>query len=559
MRKARRKIIHTIDPDEIFIDSKNIPDFDKNQFEGRLEKPVSKSKFIGIGVCFLALGLILVLKIAHLDIIKGEMYALRSKNNYLRAVTIFPARGVIYDRNGKELAWNDSITRESELKSIRAFSAFGGLAHILGYVGIGQAGKIIGVDGVEKKQENLLGGKPGVKIIEENSKNEINSESVLRPSENGKNIKLTIDADLQSMVYGALEGAAKERGFVAGAAVILNIDSGEVLTLVNYPEYDSRLLSAGKPKENIEEYLKNPAKPFVNRAISGLYAPGSIIKPLIALAALNEKIINPDKQIFSSGSISLPNPFFPDQPNIFNDWKAHGWVDMRRALAVSSNVYFYAIGGGYEDTKGLGINKIFKYANLFGFGSKTNIDLDKEEKGLIPNANLKAVLNPTDPIWRIGDTFNASIGQGDFQITPLQAAVYAAAIANNGRLVQPYVVAPDSDFKGEKQTAGRTIDISAEYFNIAKEGMRRAVLEGTAQGLNGLGVTIAAKTGTAEMESGAGKFVNSWIIGFFPYEKPRFAFSIILEKGPATNLVGGVFASRQIFEWMLNHTPEYLK
>src|SRR3989344_8986343 len=110
MRKSRRKSIHTIDPDEIFIDSKNIPDFDKNQFEGRLEKPVSKSKFIGIGVCFLALGLILVLKIAHLDIIKGEMYALRSKNNYLRAVTIFPARGVIYDRNGKELAWNDSIT-----------------------------------------------------------------------------------------------------------------------------------------------------------------------------------------------------------------------------------------------------------------------------------------------------------------------------------------------------------------------------------------------------------------------------------------------------------------
>ncbi len=229
---------------------------------------------------------------------------------------------------------------------------------------------------------------------------------------------------------------------------------------------------------------------------------------------------------------------------------------MRRALAVSSNVYFYSIGGGYEDIKGLGITKIEKYADLFGFGSETNIDLDKEEKGLIPSPALKA-LNSKDPVWRIGDTYNASIGQGDFQITPIQAAVYAAAIANNGRLVQPHLVADDSN-KQEFSPDGKTIDIPDEYFQIVREGMRMVVLEGTAQGLAGLGIEVAAKTGTAELESEANKFVNSWIIGFLPYENPKISFSILLEKGRATNLVGGVFAGRQLLEWMLIHTPQYL-
>jgi penicillin-binding protein 2 len=540
-----------LDPDEIFADEENFPGFDKYQFEGRLEKPIAKPTFIGIAVCFVILGGLLFAKIAHLEILRGEAYADRSKNNYLRAVSIFPSRGIIYDRNGKELAWNDSLVEEENLKLVRAYSGQSGLGHVLGYTGIGSGGKIIGKDGIEKKYENSLGGVVGIKLIETDSKNEVVSESVIKTPANGKNLKLTIDAELQSAFYSILESVIRERGFNGGAGVVMDVRSGEVLALMSYPEYDSQILSRGKPEAVIKSYLENKQKPFVNRAISGLYAPGSIIKPMLALAALKEKIIDPAKQIFSSGSISLPNPFFPDKKNIFYDWKAHGWVDMRRALAVSSNVYFYTIGGGYEDIKGLGITKIEKYADLFGFGSETNIDLDKEEKGLIPSPALKA-LNPKDPVWRIGDTYNASIGQGDFQITPVQAAVYAAAIANNGRLVHPYLVAQ------EFPPAGETIDIPSEYFQIVREGMRMVVLEGTAQGLAGLGVKIAAKTGTAELESEANKFVNSWIIGFLPYENPKISFSILLEKGRATNLVGGVFAARQLLEWMLIHTPRYL-
>ncbi len=563
---AKRKLGKSgLNPDEIFMDSENIPDFDKYQFEGRLEKPITKSTFAGIGICFLILGGLLFVKTGHLEILKGETYALRSKYNYLRPVSIRPVRGIIYDKNGKEIAWNDSVEEEGNLKLIRAYSALPGLSHVLGYVGIGLKEAIVGKDGIEKKYEDILGGTPGVKLVETNAENEIISESVSQSAKNGKSVKLTIDAELQAAFYRILEGVVNDRGFSGGAGVILDVNSGEVSAITSYPEFSSQVISRGKPESAIREYFENPQKPFFNRAVSGLYAPGSIIKPLIALAVLNEKIISSEKQILSTGSISIPNPFFPGEASVFMDWKAHGWVDMRRALAVSSNVYFYTVGGGHEDVKGLGINKIDKYAELFGFGLKTNIDMDKEEKGLIPSPMLKA-FNTSDPVWRIGDTYNASIGQGDFQITPLQAAVYAAAITNSGRVLQPRLLAEvlntdnspaDSD-KVRVAGEGRTIDIPEEYFKIVREGMRMAVLEGTAQGLSGLPVEIAAKTGTAELQSEKNKFVNSWLIGFFPYKNPRFVLSVVLEHGKAANLIGGVFVGRQLFEWMIIHTPQYL-
>jgi penicillin-binding protein 2 len=550
---------YTLNPDEIFADAQNIPGFDKYQFEGRLEKPITKSTFIGLGICLFLLGGLIFGKTLYLQIIKGGTYALRSENNYLRAVNIFPARGNIYDRNGKELAWNDFL--EEDLKPVRGYIDMPGLAHVLGYVGVGVGGKIIGKDGIEKKYEDVLAGKTGVKLVEMNSKNETVSESVVNLPENGKSIKLTIDADLQSAFYSILENVITERGFGGGAGVILDVHSGQILALTSWPEYNSQILSRGELAGNIKGYLSNPYKPFLNRAISGLYAPGSIIKPIIALAALAEKVISPDKQILSTGSISLPNPFFPDKKNIFYDWRPNGWVDIKRALAVSCNIYFYAVGGGYEDVKGLGISKIDKYASLFGLGAKTNVDLDKEEDGLVPSPALKTLSDLNDPIWRIGDTYNVSIGQGDFQITPLQAAIYAAAIANNGHLLQPYLVNLDSDFDYNNEDIPRgekTIDIPLEYFQIVKEGMRMAVLEGTAQGLSGLSLDIGAKTGTAELESEANKFVNSWLIAFLPYENPRIALSIVLEKGRASNLIGGVYVGRQLLEWMFIHTPEYL-
>lgn len=549
-----------LNPDEIFADSQNFPGFDKYQFEGRLEKPIAKSTFVGLGICFLILGALLFGKNFYLQVVKGKTYALRSERNYLEAINIPSVRGIIYDRNGRELAWNDLSEEEENLKSVRAYLEMPGLSHVLGYVGppASGVGQIIGKDGVEKKYDSVLAGEMGVKLVEMNSKNEIVSGSIVKSPQDGKSVKLTIDADLNSALYSILGSVITERGFGGGAGVVLDVNSGQVLALTSWPEYNSQILSRGGPEAAIKRYLENPQKPFLNRAISGLYAPGSIIKPIIALAALMEKVISPDKQILSTGSISLPNPFFPDKKNIFYDWRANGWVNMKRALAVSCNIYFYTVGGGYEDVKGLGITKINEYAKLFGLGTKTKIDLDKEQEGLIPSPTLKA-LNLADPIWRIGDTYNASIGQGDFQITPLQAAVYVAAVANNGQLLQPYLLISDSESGRDDEIQRlKIIDIPAEYFQIVKEGMRMAVTEGTAQGLGGLAVNVAAKTGTAELETTANKFVNSWLIAFFPYENPRVALSIVLEKGRVSNLVGGVYAGRQLLEWMLIHTPEYL-
>ncbi|MFH1308406.1 MAG: penicillin-binding transpeptidase domain-containing protein, partial [Patescibacteria group bacterium] len=341
--------------------------------------------------------------------------------------------------------------------------------------------------------------------------------------------------------------------FQGGAGVIMNINNGEILSLVSYPEYDSQVLTNGEDREKITQFLNDQRKPFLNRAISGLYAPGSIIKPLIAVAALNENVITPEKQILSTGSISIPNPYFPDKFSVFKDWKAHGWVDMRHALAISSDVYFYEVGGGFENQKGLGISKIEKYAKLFGFGGYTSIDLLGEKNGIVPNPELHKETNPEDPVWRVGDTYNASIGQGNFQVTPIQMAVLVSSIANNGKLLKPHLK-KDSETVVLKDNS----NIPQNYYQVVKEGMRMSVTEGTASALYIAPVKIAAKTGTAEV-GGAKKYVNSWVIGFFPYENPKYAFAVVMEKGPYANLVGASAVMRQFFDWVSIYTPEYLK
>jgi penicillin-binding protein 2 len=535
-------------PDEIFMDSKNIPEFDTQQFEGRLEKPISRKVFKLFSL-FLGLTAVFFLsKIFYLQIIQGSALAERTEKNSLRQEIILAPRAAINDRNGVQLAWNEGGARN--------YIDLPGFSHILGYLGLPSKedlekgedilmNAVIGKDGVERKYENFLRGSKGIKLVETDSHNNIISESVQTPPLGNENLNLAIDFKIQSQFFKIMDSVARERNFQGGAGIILDANNGEVISLVSWPEYNP---------DNLQESLNDKNKPFLNRAITGLYIPGSIIKPLIALAALNERTISPEKQIFSSGSISIPNPFFPDKKNVFYDWKAHGWVDMRKAIALSSDVYFYEIGGGFEGIKGLGIKKIEEYAKKFGFDSRTGIDLYGEEEGTVPNPELKAEANPEDPLWRIGDTYNASIGQGYFQVTPLAMAVYVAAMANNGKIIQPHLVKhPMSD---KNLTAD--VGILEEYFNIIKEGMRMAVTEGTASALNVSSVAMAAKTGTAEIGSGK-KYVNSWVIGFFPYENPRYAFAIVMEKGPYFNLVGAPSVMRQLIDWLSIYTPEYLR
>ncbi len=549
-RKIQKKEIYL---DEIFLDAKNIPQFDTYQMEGRIEKPIRKKSFLAVAAAFMAIGLVFSAKIFSLQVVDGDSYYSISENNRLNITYILPNRGIIYDKNGEKLAWNDLDSR--------IYISKPGLGHILGYVGLPSEKDlegdenmmmkaVIGKEGVEKMYNGILFGAPGSKIVEVDSQDNVISESVQDWGKSGGDLNLSIDSKIQSRFFEVIDSIVKDRGFNAGAGVILDVSNGEILSLVSWPEYDPQVISKGEDKEKINKFLGDARKPFLNRAIAGLYAPGSIIKPLVALAALNEGVISPEKKIYSAGYISLPNPYSPGKYSIFKDWKAHGWVDMRRALAVSSDVYFYEIGGGFEGQKGLGISKIGEYTKKFGFESLTGIDLFGEEKGLVPTPEWHEE-NSEDPVWRIGDTYNASIGQGAFQVTPIQMAVWVSAIANNGKIFKPHLVkGASAEIKIDNS------DIPSDYYNVVREGMRMSVTEGTAMALSTPSVRIAAKTGTAEIGA-AKKYVNSWVVGFFPYEKPRYAFAVVMERGSASNLVGAPFAMRQVIDWMSIYTPEY--
>jgi penicillin-binding protein 2 len=216
---------------------------------------------------------------------------------------------------------------------------------------------------------------------------------------------------------------------------------------------------------------------------------------------------------------------------------------------VSSNVYFFEIGGGFGSQKGLGITRIEKYVRAFGFGSSTELSLAPEPDGTIPNPAWKAALFNDE--WRLGDTYNTAIGQYGFQVTPLQVASAVAALANGGYVPRPSLITTDP-------VERRNVGVSVGTLALVREGMRLAVTEGTASGLNVPGISVAAKTGTAEL--GVRKeFVNSWIVGFFPYEKPKYAFAVIMEHGPRKNLLGGVSVMNPLLYWIVKERPEYAK
>ena len=546
-----------IAPDEIFMDSHNLPEFNNQQFEGRLEKSISKTSLAVIVVFFLLVLGTYGFKAWALQVKNGDIYSTRSENNRLRHTPIFAPRGVIYDRNGVELAWNapsndpDIATREYKKEE--------GLAHVLGYVqyptkdkaGFYYREDFEGVDGVEKYFDKVLQGDNGIRLVEVDAHDKIQSGNTMEPPKEGTNITLSIDHRIQSQMYKAIKGVAERVGFAGGAGVMIDTTTGEVIALTSYPEYSPQVMSQKTDTSLVKSYFSSSGKPFLDRAVDGLYTPGSIIKPYMALAALNENIISPTKQILSTGSISIQNQYYPELQNVFKDWKAHGRVDMRRALAVSSDVYFYAVGGGYKDQKGLGIARIEKYMKLFGFAEKIQDSFFSGATGVIPNPEWKKE-NFDGEGWTLGNTYHTSIGQYGFQTTPVQIVRAVASLVNDGLLRNPSII------KGEAGEVVRQIEIPAGDFQIIREGMRMGVKEGTGTSLNVPYVEVASKSGTAELGATKDK-VNSWMTGYFPYQTPRYAFVMLMERGSVHNLIGAGAAMRETLDWMSVNTPEYFK
>jgi len=552
--KKRSRDNGEIYPDEIFLDARNMPTFDTQQFEGRVERPIAKHALYLLFGCFVLVLLVIVGKLFALQIASGKSFFERSLVNTLRLSPVFPDRATIKDRNAVSLAW----TEGTERKYIKQ----DGFSHLLGYLGHAdaiatdlftlQATTSVGIDGIEKNLNLQLAGTPGVKIAEADALGRIQSENVREEPVPGAPAILSIDARIQTELYTIIKSVATDRGFAGGAGILMDVTTGELIALTSYPEFSSQVFSDGKDRKAIATALSDKTKPFLDRAVSGLYAPGSIIKPFMALGALAEGVITPEKKILSTGKLELPNPYDPTKKSIFKDWRAHGWVAMRDAIGYSSDEYFYQIGGGYKDQKGIGITNIEKYAKLFGFGEKTGIVLDSEGIGNIPSPEWKAKTFPSDPTWRIGNTYHTVIGQYGFLVTPIQVARAVGGLATSGTLTQPTIL------KTDVPQVARQVALPRSDFKIIHEGMRMSAQTGTAKGLNLDYLSLAAKTGTAELGASKAR-VNSWVVGFFPYEQPRYAFVVVMESGPVHNTIGGVYVMRQLFDWMYWHTPEYIK
>ncbi len=418
-------------------------------------------------------------------------------------------------------------------------------SHIIGYVGPVtkedikdnfSLNDIIGKSGLERYYDERLRGKDGQIINYRNAKGEIIEDKFLSDAEPGADIKTTIDAEFQIYFFNQLKKRLSELGSRSGVGIAIDPGSGEILALISFPSFDGNNITS--------KSLNDSERPFFNRAVSGLYAPGSTIKPLVAFAALKEGVIEPKEEIFSRGYIEIPNPYFPDQPSRFLDWKSHGWVNLASALARSSNVYFYAIGGGLPNSEldlfrnpknefnGLGIKKLKTYWQMFGLDEKTGIDLPSEASGFLPDPDLKKERGNGQ--WRVGDTYNVAIGQGDLLATPMEIINFISGIAEDGKFYRPFIVEEIVNGKNEaiyKAVPQIVRDYSddTDYFNEVQNGMIDVIAKsyGTANYLSDLPMKVAGKTGTAQTKNKTR--INAFFTGFAPVEDPQIAVLVLIE------------------------------
>ena len=431
-------------------------------------------------------------------------------------------------------------------------------SHVLGYVGRVSAEDIqknplynklekIGRAGIESFYEDNLRGQNGEIQIQRNAYMEILGQSIVKQPVAGNNLYLTIDSDLQEYSYKRLAQQIKDLGKERGGVVIVSDpQSGKILSLISYPGYDINSLSRGLTTKEFESLKNSKLNPLFNRVVSGLYNPGSTIKPIMAIAALEENIIDPFQKIETHGYISIPNPYFPDQPSIFVDWRNNGTVDMQEAIARSSNVYFYIIGGGYENMVGLGIERIKNYLEKFHFNLVTGIDLPAEKIGNIPDEKSK---NP----WRIGDTYNVSIGQGDLLTTPIRLLTSLNVIANGGKILRPYLLDRIEDynqrtiFQNETQIVKDNF-LDAKNVEIVKKGMQKTVTSplGTARVLSDLPFSVGGKSGSAQ--TAANTKINALFYAFAPYDNPKISILILIEDVPEGSL-NAIPVAKDILMW----------
>ena len=436
------------------------------------------------------------------------------------------------------------------------------LSHILGYTGKMNQKELekfdnpnylpidyVGKTGIEYVWEKELKGISGEKHIEVDAIGRGEKIVNAKPAVDGNNIIISIDTNLQRKTEEIIKNHLEALDLTRASAVILDPYNGRILSMVSTPAYNNNAFARGISFNEYNELINHPDKPLFNRTISGEYPTGSTIKPVMVAAALEEGIVTEYTSFLSTGGIQIDAWFFPD-------WKTggHGMVDARKALAESVNTYFYYIGGGYEDFRGLGVKRITDYNRLFGLGAQTNIDLTGEADGFLPSKKWKKEAK-NEP-WYIGDTYHVSIGQGDILATPLQVAMFTSVFANNGTLYQPHLVykITSSDNKNIKYIDKKIIrsDFIDNYnIIVIRQGLRKAVRDGSARKLAELPIDVAGKTGTAQWSTK--KEPHAWFTGFAPYINPEIVITVLVEQGGEGSDVAAPIA-KEILEWYFRNT-----
>ena len=436
------------------------------------------------------------------------------------------------------------------------------------------ATSVIGKTGIERSFENELFGFSGYHHEIVNAQGRVfypdsgfNEVSLVQSfdtrlahklPESGKNIIISIDSELQKVAEKAMDG-------FRGAVVVLDTNNGDILSMVSSPSYDLNLLSDGISRADFLSLSENQAKPLFNRALSGLYPPGSIVKPFIGLGALEHDVVNAGSRSVCLGHFTLPN-----QTHRYRDWKitGHGPVNLTQAIAESCDVYFY------ELAVNIGIEGINDYLESFGFGEKLGVNFSSESEGIVPSRKWKEenFRNPEDKIWYPGETVITGIGQGFTLTTPMQIAFANSLIANQGIGFRPRMVIGYEDSRNGRielieNDSIINLDIKKENWDIIREAMKDVVADERGTGfsvLRDIDYSIAGKTGTVQVFSiGQDEFYeeenideslrdHGIFMAFAPYEKPEISIAVVIENMGSSS-VTAVPVAKQILDFYFNN------
>jgi len=428
---------------------------------------------------------------------------------------------------------------EPNVGELRSYPFGPWLSHVLGYVAgvtdkdiekepelLSLPGFRIGRSGVEKAADDTLRGKPGAAQVEVNAHGRVIRELSRREGATGQDVVLGLDMEIQKLAQERLVGQS-------GSVVVMDVNTGAIISIVSAPGFDPNAFTTTVTTAMWKQLNEDPLKPLLNKAITGMYPPGSTYKPVVALAALSSGAMSPNQRVVCRGATSLGS-------HVFHCWKrgGHGSMDMHSAIKNSCDVYFY------ECARRTGIEAIADMSRRFGLGQTYGLEIPGEKGGLMPDPAWKK--RARNDIWRDGDTYNVGIGQGAVLVTPLQLCVMCARLANGGKAVIPHVI---RSFGGVERVRPEPEDmgLDPEHVAIVHSGMDAVTNQGGTAARSRIdveGFDMAGKTGTAQVrritaelrgrraESIPWEFRDhALFIAFAPVEKPRYAISVIVEHG----------------------------